>query len=63
MTNIKHCLKIIILQSETMKVMKTETEKHFKKIKTFNNSLIMKLISFPKIPLKTYSFRSFLLHT
>lgn len=49
MTNIKHCLKIIILQSETMKVMKTETEKHFKKIKTFNNSLIMKLISFLKI--------------
>lgn len=32
-----------------MKVMKTETEKHFKKIKTFNNSLIMKLISFLKI--------------
>lgn len=26
--------------------MKTETEKHFKKIKTFNNSLIMKPISF-----------------
>lgn len=26
--------------------MKTETEEHFKKIKTFNNSLIMKLISF-----------------
>lgn len=49
MTNIKHCLKIIILQSETMKVMKTETGKHFKKIKTFNNSLIMKLISFLKI--------------